>query len=560
MRLGRWSGVVTVALAVGACAEPPLPEAYRDLALGMSVERLLEARPDVRSAGPGRLISPETPAAFRIIDGHVSGIRILVKAPGSEAILRHYEEVFAADKVQGAAYSYDIDDHLLSLYSVKGGVELLYGVDPGSPNAALSANAEAPLVAQPVAPSPGPSVYVRRTSRPPTPASFPVGATIGGIDVWTLRLAATSTAQLSLRLILGLGSSDEQPAGQGGTAVLAELALSKVAADAAEANVDIGARVQRASTVFWARGAGDDAARVAVKLASQLARTRPLGPAELDLAYAASLRQGIAAEIDRHALEDLVLHAMFPNGPYTTAPVERRRPPPRLDEVNARLAEFAGAPLVIVAAGGMRERYVDPIAKAAGRRPSDSRQWRPKPALPNRTSRPMANPSVAIDGVWLRASSPQDFAMLSIAEALLTRRASRLLRIEGGAQSAPLAVIGGGRSPASYLVLITIGAGAAAGALDLAGRSAISALTDVPRGAKLRDLAAEARAGIVRRLATADDAADLMAEYAMARARPSWVRTILQRLDEATEQEAKRFMVEISREDRMFSVRWGPEG
>ena len=560
MNLGRWSAVGCLTLVAAACAESPLPPEYQDLSLGMGVDALLSARPDTRPASDGRMLDPSIPASFRIIDGHVGGMRILVKRPASDALLVRYEDAFASKKVDGAPYSYNIGGHLLSLYSVKDGVELLYGVDPGSPTAAALQKAPKPKKAVAPRPSKGlPKLRIRRTSRPPQPAALPVSTNIRGVSVWSLRLARTTTSPVSLRLVVGLGASDEQPAGQGATAAIAELAVANVAEAAAKASVSVDARVLRTSTIFAVRGAGPAVAPVATALASQLARTRALTEAELQLGFTASLRQSMGADLDRYAIEDLALGAMFPNGPYTTQPVDRKRPPPRLEEVNARLSEVASAPLVIVAAGGVRERYAEPIAKAAGRRSPDDRQWRPKPALPNRTSKSVNNPSIAIDGVWLRASSPKDFAMLAIGEALLRRRATQLLRLEQGAGAAPFAVIGGGRSPASYLLVISIGAGLASESMDLAGRTAISGLAEaISREQAFGDVRVQARAALLRRLATPDDAADAMADLAMARARADWLPAILQRIDDATEPEVRRFLDEITREDHTFSVRWGP--
>ena len=558
---GKRLGGLAIAVLAAACSKSPLPPDYQDLKLDMSLGALREARPGLVADGIGRYVDARSPAAFRVVGDRVVGLRFIVRPPASGPILLEYAKRFEGDAVDGAPYTYKIDGHLLRLFSVSNGVEILYGVDPGPPAQRLAARAAAAAAAQ--ARAEVPTLRLRRTSRRPEASAYPIGATTGSVRVWLLPLAGLSTGAVSLRMIFGDGSATEQPAGLGSTAVLTELAIQRVREEAEAAHVRLQGVVLRASTIFTVRGMAEPVAEVARRLATTIDGLpgREITQEAFDHAYAGSLRRSLGNLLDRVVLEDESLAALFPNSSFTPSPVDRARPPPAIEEVAARAKVFGKAPLTIIAAGPVRRGYARAIARAAGKRPEDRRRRRPRPSLPNRESRPIPDPAVTIDGLWVRADSAGEFAMLRLAEALLRRHAERRLRHTGAVLDAPVAVIGGGQSPACYLMLICAAKSSGAEQLGLAARAALSTLHEaVPQGVAFDALKGEAHSDLVRRLATPDDGAALMTELALAGAQPEWVRLMIERMAAIDAEKFEAYLGEIVQAENTFSVRWGPEG
>lgn len=523
----------------------------------MTAEALQQARPNVRADGEGRLYDATLPAAFAIREGKVAGLRLIVHQAGSGQALAHYQRNFQGDAVPSADYTYKIGGHLLRIYSVAKGVEILYGIDPGPADASQSVERARRVADGGVK---WPKANLPRTSRRPRPAVMPVGEDLDGVYVWLLPLTEPSTGSVSLRMIVGTGSADEGPAGQGSTALLAELAMDRVAARADAAYIQISQRTLRSATIFSVRGDSQNVAAIGKALAQHLRTqsTRRISTAEFERAHTASLRRSRGNDVDQRTLEDEALAALFPDTAFAESPVERTREAPSAEETAARAKAMGGAPVTIIATGSVDRRYAREMARALGPRPADTRTRRPKPALPNRASLRIPDPQVTVDGLWAEVDSAASQARLQVARTLLEHVASARL-VKDGLLHHPHAVIAGGRPEAAYLALVTVATSSAAEALNMATRGALSSLTAaVPTGRAWDDLTWATSARLTHALATPDQSADRMVDFVLGGAKAEWIEAIVDAIEAMKPPDLKAFLSQTGQPDNTFSVRWGP--
>jgi hypothetical protein len=525
--------------------------------LGMSDSRLRELRPAAIEDGAERVYDPSAPASFRIGEGKVLGVRVLVPAPASDALLRDYEARYKSRAVVGSPYTYLVDNQSLRLYSVANGVELVYGADPGpvakiyldsrskeaSPNRGGAGAALRPLPRRPKTPPP------------------PEGLEVGGAEVWVLPLKDASPGASSLVLILGTGATDDETAARGATAAVAAWILERVGEVADPALVAIQTDTFRSATVFEISGLASEVQRAGDALAKALARLAKAAPTppELERAYQASFVQSAGATIERRLLEDEALGALLPGSVFTASPVDRARPMPKPEQLLVRMRAVAKAPMVLIATGDVTLDAAREIARAAGERPRDTRPRSPRPQLPNRVSRRNADLALAIDGFWVPPSDARRFALLSIAESWVAQRG--LAQLLGGAVAfaPPLAVVGGGQLAANYLFMVSTAPPALASELDATARETMAQLRFSPPSGRAFEAAREAAYGaLLRDLSTPEGSARRLAAMALARLPPGSSSEVLEDIAAATEAEFAEWAGNLKPE-RGFTLRWGPQ-
>ncbi len=541
-----------IVLPLAACSHPTLPPGYEAIDLGSSAGTVLEQRPAARPDGQNRLYDPTGPAAFRIVDGEVRGVRLLVRPPADKPILERTVERLADRAVEGRPYTFRVGDQELSLFSSAAGVQFVLGEDPGP--------IEGPLL-KPVAPPPpdrGPSLVLARTSRPSAPSRLPIGERVNGIGYWLLPLPGAAGGPVALRLVLALGAHDETLPGQGSTALLAEHVRSAVLATAEARAVRLETTPLRTATVFSLRGASADVEAVALALAGQLARVagRPPSGADLERAHTASLRHHFDDALDRRTLIDEGLAALFSTS-AVPAPADRTRPAPEAKEVQSRAAALAGAPAFVIAAGNLDRRFGRELARALGPRPVLPRFSGAPSGLPHRHPRHVAAPAVAIDGLWAPAADLDEAAMNLLAAGLLDRRARRQLAAAGVADG-PRAAAWGGLAGATYLVVAGVAASDALDALDAATGAAVTGLGQPPSGEAFEALRHGVLAEWDVRLAAPEPAVEAMLDLALAGLEVSEAGPLFERIGATTELAFHAHVARLCQPERSFSVRWGP--
>ena len=559
MRLGRAALCICV-LGALSCMGPkgPLPPGFENLKLQGSVAELKQLRPSVHVDGQERMFDPVNLAAFVVKDNKVQGIRFFIGAPTDKLVLTYYKKNFQTRRTKGGI-SYLIDGHRLKIYKVEKGIEVIYGQDPGSSLSAIGTPKDASKKENKNS-TPG---FLLR-SRSPTvldPPHYPVQRTSNGIDIWLHPLGEPLNKPVSLEIVIGTGSSDELDSNRGSSAVVGSLALQRVLALARQRHVEISQVCLRSAMIFGFNGLADDVSMVAQTLAKELVAraTASTSDKQVNGAFASSLRQAMGTTLNPRLLADEGFGAIFASSPFSPSPISRSYEPPNIASVKQRAAQMNKAPARILVAGAIGPRYAFPIAEALGQRPADTRQRMPRPSLPNRESRKVSNPAIAIDGLWIDTSSIAQIAKLYIAQAILEREATKELRFIQGLNEKPLYVAAGGQISASYLMSISAARGIDAQAIGLASRSIMSRLPkSVPNAEALETIKQGTVAHLNRQWASPKSAVRLMYDLTMLGVESQWLPQIKKAILGVSEHELRAFLVSHVIAENTFSVRWGP--
>ena len=122
---------IGILACAAACSDTPtvLPPGIVDLDIGMSIKDVQERRKTMSVKSPARAFDPIERIALALKDDKVTGIRIFIPSPADEVIQEYYATHFK--NARTSQYQYQIAGKNLSIYAVSGGIELLYGEDPG---------------------------------------------------------------------------------------------------------------------------------------------------------------------------------------------------------------------------------------------------------------------------------------------------------------------------------------------------------------------------------------------------------------------------------------------
>lgn len=558
-------------LCTCSSVKEPLPPGFQSLKIQMSLSELRQQRPNVTPDGPSRYYDPSGPVAFRIEKERVVGIRILIHVPADQAAVAYYARNFKRQKTEN--YSYTINERPLKLYASDKGVEIIYGLDPGS---ALQSMAGPEETAKDKPPPPFPPLSVKRLPALGRAQSYPVGRIVNGVELWLHPLALNSNASQTdgsapdafirnkackLFLILGSGSVDEAPNARGSTAMVGALAQEGIFKSAREHQVRVEQISLRTSLLFSLTGAAEDVSAIAIALAKKLSALGKKEEPEQALrnAYATTLRLTVRTRFSRRLLEDEGFAAIFGGDAYRASPVQRNQNTLSAKIIQNRASEVALAAASVIVSGAIDLDYADAIAAALGARKTDSRKAAPKPRLPQRESKKVSSPALSIDGLWVDTSTVSPIAKLLLARALLEQEATRDLRFKRELSTRPMAVIAGGQVFASYLMMINVVRSQDAQAMGLAARSLLSQLGHgISSGQAFNDLRSGAIAKLALQLASPETAAELMVDFKLMGAKFDWIEKVIARMHSIDAEALKAFLSAHNSAEHTFSVRWGP--
>ena len=267
----------------------------------------------------------------------------------------------------------------------------------------------------------------------------------------------------------------------------------------------------------------------------------------------------MGTSLHRRILEDEGFAAIFAASSYSPSPVQRDQKIPSSEIVKQRAQALRNAPASIIVSGSVGPRYGYPIAEALKERKADTRLPALKPGLPNRESRKISNPALAIDGLWIDTSSITQIASLQLAKSLLEHQANQELRFKQNLSTGPLSVIAGGQIFAGYLMMINVTQGSDAQGIGLTSRSILSHLTNaMPTGAHFEDLRAGAIAKLSTQLASPQTATELMVDFRLMGARTPWIEQVIARMHNISSKDLETFLSKHASATHTFSVRWGP--
>ena len=535
-----------------------LPPGFETLRLEMSVAELKRQRPSVHSDGKERVFDPVNLASFSIKNDKVLGIRFFVATPTDELVLTYYKKNFQTKRTKGGI-SYLIDGHRLKIYKVEKGIEVIYGQDPGSALAAIAPK-QTDKKKEDKKGKQG-RLFRSRSLTLVDPLHYPVQRNAKGIDIWLQPLGDPLNKPVSMEIVIGTGSSDELDSNRGSSAVVGSLALQKILSLARQRHVEVIQLSLRTSLVFRFNGLAEDVSVVAQMFAKELVAraTSNTNDNQISGAFASSLRQAMGTTLNPRLLADEGFGAIFAASPFSPSPISRSYKAPSVSSVKARAAQINKAPARILVAGAIGPRYAYPIADALGQREPDKRQRLPKPSLPNRESRKVSNPAIAIDGLWIDTSSIAQIAKLYVAKAILEKEAIRELRFAKSISEKPLLVAAGGQLLASYLMTISAARGAEAQAIGLSSRSILSRLPkSVPASQAFETMKQGVVAKLNRQWATPETAVDLMFELSTLGVQSQWLPEITKQILSISEHDVRAFLVKHTTAENTFSVRWGP--
>jgi hypothetical protein len=542
---------------VSSCtgSKGPLPPGFEALHLQMPLAQLKQQRPGVHPDGPSRQYDPVGKIAFSVANKEVVGIRIFVAAPTDKLVLAYYSRNFAADRTEG--HSYEIQGKPLKLYTAKNGLEVMYGVDPGS----ATGPANLPHIKEPKVTKNQARLVHGRGATLVHPGYYPVKRSSGGIDIWLHPIGDPLNGPVEMSILVGTGSSQEQDDSRGSSAVVGAIAIQNILELARSRHVSVEQLILRTTLIFSFRGRADDVSVVAQAFGRDLVSraTARSSDAQIKGAFSSSLRQAMGTNLKQRVLADEGFGAIFSASGFSPSPVSRGYSAPTEAIIKSRAGEINQAPVSIVVSGAIGPRYAYPIAEALGARKQEDRMGSPRPPLPNRESRKVTNPAVAIDGLWIKTSSIADIAQLFVARTLLEDNAITELRFNKALIEKPIAVIASGQVFASYLMMINAAAGTQAQAIGLASRSILSQLgQSIPKSHALEDMKQGTIAHLNRKWATPHEAVELMIDLKMLGVRIAWLPAIVDRIQKVTAEELKTFLGEHATAANTFSVRWGP--
>ena len=543
---------------VTACADQAtvLPPGLVGLEIGMSLEDAVKRRDTFVVQSPVRAFDPVERIALALEGDKVAGVRMFIPAPADKAIQEYYATHFKSD--QTSQYHYEIEGKNLKLYAVTGGVELLYGADPGSTapedQAKLQTDKKKKTDRGIGFLSPGPSMT--------KPKYFPVARSSEGIQVWLYPIGEPTNGPTNLNIFINTGSGDEIPDERGVTAVAAELLAIEISALARDRSVDTDTIVFRSGILFSFDGFTEDVQALGVRFAQGLQSlpTKKFSSEEITRAFQSSLRNTLDTNFDSRILSDEAFGSAFPETRFAHAPVDRKYSKPSSSVLVERIKAIRQSSLRILAAGSIGPKFAGPIVEALGSRISTPFSPLPETDKAKRSIRKVLSPMLALDGLMTKTSSLAQVAQLFVAREYLLSKLEKSSLFSQGLNIGKPSVIVGGQMGKRFVMSFATASGQdakrATAAIDQFLNTSVQEELDEEEFLNVRQAAISAFSSVWN---TPNSATDMMLKLSLMGLSIEDVNPVWGELDKVKNADLKDLIRAYQSPEQRFSVRWGPE-
>ena len=548
---------IGILACAAACSDTPtvLPPGIVDLDIGMPIKDVQERRKTMSVKSPARAFDPIERIALALKDDKVTGIRIFIPSPADEVIQEYYATHFK--NARTSQYQYQIEGKNLSIYAVSGGIELLYGEDPGG-----TAISEGPKKQGKDEAKNRGIVHLRQGPTLNQPKYFPVARSSEGITVWLQPIGEPTNGPASLKIFINSGSSDEIPAERGVTAVIAELLALKISPFARDNSVQIQHFIFRSGTLFSFDGFAKDVQATGIEFARNLQSlsSKKFTSDDITRAFQASLRNSLDTNLEHKLIEDEGFASAFPGTRFAHSPVDKEYAVPSETVLTQRSKTLSQAALKIVAAGAIGPRFAQPIVKAFGSRANTPFSPLPESDKTKRMSRKVLSPMLAVDGFITTTSSISSLAQLFVAGEYLSWKLGKSTLSSKGINLGSQSVVVGGQNGARFLMSIATARGAmyqdANNALENFWTTLSTEDLDEAEFVKIRQGAISAFSSA---WSTSTSATDIMLRLVMMGLAVEEVRSLWSELEKVQKQQVESLLEKHTQADKRFSVRWGPQ-
>ena|GEM_PF-5393117 len=555
-RVGLNCFIVILTLAA-ACAEPPtiLPPGIVGLELGMSVKDIKKIRATMDIQSSVRAFDPVERIALALKDDKVTGIRIFIPTPTSELVQQYYATHFK--DARSSKYQYEIEGKNLSLYAVSGGIDLLYGVDPGG-----TSPSDGPQKQQKAQKKQRGLIHLREGPTLNTPKYFPVARSLDGITVWLHPIGEPTNGPASLKIFINTGSADEIEAEKGVTGVVTELLALKISTLTRKMSVRMHHLVLRSGILFSFEGSSEDVQAVGVAFGKNVKSfsAKSLNSERIARAFQSSLQNTIETNLDHKIIMDEGFGAAFPDTRLAHAPVHKKHPIPTETVLRERIKVINKAAINIVAAGSIGPKFAVPIVEALGVRAANVISPLPPTDKRKRVNRKLKSPMIAVDGFIVGTSSISALAQLFVAREYLDLTLQEATLFSNGVNIQSQNVLLSGQMGARLLMTFATARGArskeASAAIESFWMSLPNKEVDKEQFNNIRQGAISAFSLAWSAPATATD---MMLKLAMMKLSVEDIRTLWTELSKVQSKQIKDLLAKYAKADQRFSVRWSPE-